>query len=298
MKREAYLSPSTPDDAAKCTGARQRGSTIGSPEKRGRPVVTALIGPRPRCWSPLAPPAPGLLSHDQTVVRPWLIDELAYSGPEHRDPAFVAGYDHKQGKPDPSEDLAVLQAHVRGRTSTLIDMGAGTGRFAIAAARDFGRVVAIDVSPVMMSVLRKRAAEAGLSNLHGVQAGFLSYDHSGPPVDAVYSRNALHHLPDFWKAVALDRIGRMLKPNGVLRLHDLIYDFQPSQADDVLSRWLDGAVDDPTKGYTREDFSTHIRTEHSTFRWLLEPMLAAAGLEIVTADFRQSVYGAYTCVKG
>jgi hypothetical protein len=29
----------------------------------------------------------------------------------------------------------------------------------------------------------------------------------------------------------------------------------------------------------------------------LEPMLAAAGFEIVTADFSGSVYGAYTCRK-
>jgi hypothetical protein len=37
--------------------------------------------------------------------------------------------------------------------------------------------------------------------------------------------------------------------------------------------------------------------EHSTFRWLLEPMLAAAGFEILTADFSGSVYGTYTCRK-
>jgi hypothetical protein len=29
----------------------------------------------------------------------------------------------------------------------------------------------------------------------------------------------------------------------------------------------------------------------------LEPMLAATGFEIVTADFGGSVYGAYTCRK-
>jgi hypothetical protein len=41
----------------------------------------------------------------------------------------------------------------------------------------------------------------------------------------------------------------------------------------------------------------HIRTEFSTYRWLLEPMLAATGFEIVTADFAGRLYGAYTCVK-
>jgi hypothetical protein len=60
---------------------------------------------------------------------------------------------------------------------------------------------------------------------------------------------------------------------------------------------LDHAADDPALGYTSADFAEHIRTEHSTFRWLLEPMLAAAGFEIVTAEFSGSVCGVYTCRK-
>jgi ubiquinone/menaquinone biosynthesis C-methylase UbiE len=229
------------------------------------------------------------------MTRPWMLDELAHAGPEHLDPAFVAGYERKQGYPDPAEDLAVLAAQGLDDTSTVVDLGAGTGRFALAAAGRFGQVTAVDISPAMLQLLRQRAAAAGVANLECVQAGFLSYRHARPPADAVYTRNALHQLPDFWKAVALDRIGRMLRPGGVLRLRDLVYDFQPSEADAVFERWLAGAADDPARGYTREDFAEHIRTEHSTFRWLLEPMLAAAGFEVVTADFGGSVYGAYTC---
>src|SRR5215203_5372375 len=133
-------------------------------------------------------------------------------------------------------------------------LGAGTGRFSLAAARRFGQVTAVDISPAMLEFLRVRAAAAAVTNLECVQAGFLSYQHAGPPADAVYTRNALHQLPDFWKAVALDRISRMLRPGGVLRLHDLIYDFQPSQADTVFQRWLEGAADDPARGYTSADF--------------------------------------------
>lgn len=73
--------------------------------------------------------------------------------------------------------------------------------------------------------------------------------------------------------------------------------FQPSAAEDRLDRWLDDAVEDPSQGYTREDFAEHIRTEYSTFRWLFEPMLAAAGFEIAAVEFNRSVYGAYTCIR-
>ncbi|MEV0399793.1 class I SAM-dependent methyltransferase [Actinoallomurus sp. NPDC050550] len=229
--------------------------------------------------------------------RPWTLDETAHAGPEHLDAGFVAGFDRKQGYPDPAGDLAVFAAHGLGGTSTIADLGAGTGTFALAAARRFGHVTAVDVSPAMVEFLTDRAAEAGVRNLDCVRAGFLSYEHRGPLLDGAYTRHALHQLPDFWKAVALDRLARMLRPGGVLLLRDLIYDFAPAEAEEIFARWLDGAADDPTRGYTREDYAEHIRTEHSTFRWLLEPMLTRAGFEIVGVEFRGSLYGAYTCVK-
>ena len=225
----------------------------------------------------------------------WMLDELVHAGPEHLDPGFVAGFDRKQGYPDPADDLAALRGHGVGPASTVVDLGAGTGRFALAAAGEFGRVVAVDVSPAMVASLRERGAE--LANLECVQAGFLSYEHTGPPADAVYTRHALHQLPDFFKALALDRIARMLRPGGVLRVRDLIYDFAPAQAPEFLDRWLAGAATDPEQGYTAADLAEHVRTEHSTFRWLFEPMLAAAGFDIVTADFAGATYGAYTCVR-
>jgi SAM-dependent methyltransferase len=231
------------------------------------------------------------------MTRPWTIDELAHAGPEHLDPGFVAGFDRKQGYPDPAGDLAALREHGISAASTVVDLGAGTGQFALAAAAQVSRVVAVDVSPAMLAALRRRAARAGLPNIECVQAGFLSYEHIGPPADAVFTRNALHQLPDFWKVLALDRIAGLLRPGGVLRLHDLIFDCPPAGAEAVVDAWLEGAAEDPSVGYTRDDFAQHLRTEFSTFRWLFEPMLAAAGFAIVTADFDRQVYGTYTCVK-
>jgi SAM-dependent methyltransferase len=45
----------------------------------------------------------------------------------------------------------------------------------------------------------------------------------GEPPHVVYSRNALHHLPDVWKAVALRRIADMLRPGGAFVLRDTVY---------------------------------------------------------------------------
>src|SRR5687767_380338 len=131
----------------------------------------------------------------------WFPDELAYAGDEHLDPEYVATYDRKSGT-DYAEDLAILRDRVSGseETGVVVDLGAGTGTFALAAAPLCRRVVAVDVSPAMLAALSAQAQDLGIMNLEVIQAGFLTYEHRGVPTDFVYSRNALHHLPDFWKA--------------------------------------------------------------------------------------------------
>ncbi len=227
----------------------------------------------------------------------WLIDELRLAGQEHLDAQSAARFDDKQGRPDPATDLATLAEFGVAATSTVIDFGAGTGQFAIPAAHEFARVMAVDVSPAMLGLLGRRASDLGLHNVECVLAGFLTYEHAGPPAQAVYSRNALHHLPDFWKARALLRIAQLLEPGGIFLLRDLIYDFPPADADPIFARWFAAAAKDASHGYTRADLAEHIRTENSTFRWLMEPMLEAAGFEVVSTDYVDSVFGAYVCQR-
>src|SRR5436190_3167221 len=151
-----------------------------------------------------------------------LLSEIALAGREHLDPTYVAGYDRK-ARFDPAADLDSLRAHGLGHGSTLIDFGAGTGTFALAASALCKRVVAVDVSPPMMAAIRTRVAERGGTNVECVQAGFLSYEHRGAAPDVIYTRNALHHLPDLWKAVALGRMWALLPPGGTLQLRDLVF---------------------------------------------------------------------------
>ncbi|MBB5867059.1 SAM-dependent methyltransferase [Allocatelliglobosispora scoriae] len=231
------------------------------------------------------------------MTKPWMIDELGYAGPEHLDPDFVDGYDRKQGFPDPDGDVAILREHGLTATSTLVDLGTGTGRVALAAAPHAGRVVAVDVSPAMLAQVSARAQAAGLANVEVVRAGFLTYEHTGALADAVHTRNALHQLPDFFKVQALLRIAAILRPGGVLRLRDLVYDFPPERTEEFFDGWFAGAAADPAAGYTAADYAEHIRTEFSTFGWLLEPMLDRAGFDVVTAESERSLYAAYTCVK-
>lgn len=226
-----------------------------------------------------------------------LLDEIALAGREHLDPDFVASYDRKAGI-DFGDDLGELRSRGLDPESTLIDFGAGTGAFALGAASVCKRVIAVDVSPAMVAAIAARVAEHSVRNVECVQAGFLSYEHAGAPVDFIYTRNALHHLPDFWKVIALQRIAGLLRPGGVVRIRDLVFAFGSTEAEGFIDRWLDGAAEHAEDGWTRDELEAHLRDEYSTFAWLLEPMIEQAGFEIERADHAQSkVYADYTCVK-
>lgn len=215
----------------------------------------------------------------------WMLDEQARAGRENLDAEHVAHYDEKEDA-GAAEEVALLVDLGLDQASTLVDLGAGTGQLSLAVAPECGRVVAVDISPVMVGRLRAKVSDSGLANVEVVQAGFLSYEHSGPPVDVVYSRWALHHLPDFWKSVALQRMRPMLRTGGLLRLSDIVYSFNPSEAEDRLEAWCATLSDrsDGGAAWVRADIEDHVRDEHSTYSWLLEPMVERSGFQIEQVD--------------
>jgi len=150
----------------------------------------------------------------------------------------------------------------------------------------------------MLDALRTKASSRGLTNVEVVEAGFITYSHRGSPPGFVYTRNALHHLPDFWKAIALQRLADLLPSGGVLLLRDIIYSFEPREAAAKLETWFASASPTADIGWTREELELHVRSEHSTFSWQLEPMLARSGLGIDAVSHSESgTYSAYLCVK-
>jgi SAM-dependent methyltransferase len=221
----------------------------------------------------------------------WFPDEAGQAGPEHFDAAYVADYDAKS-RVDVGAALALLRRHGLAAGATFVDLGCGTGALAAAAASETRRVVGVDVSPAMLEVARGRS-EA----VEWVEAGLLTYEHEGDAPQLVHSRHALHHLPDFWKGVALARIRELLEPGGTLVLADLVYDFEPAEAESRIEDWLTAAAPTSAEGWTRTERETHVRSEHSTFAWLLETLLAHAGFEIAERDVRGGIYATYVCTR-
>jgi SAM-dependent methyltransferase len=155
--------------------------------------------------------------------------------------------------------------------------------------------VAVDPSPVMIERLRHKVDEAGADNVEIAAAGFLTYDHVGEPADIVYSRYALHHLPDFWKAMALRRVRSMLRPGGVFRLWDVVYSFDIDEGEERIEAWcapFGEDVEDVEGGWARWEVEEHIRDEHSTFSWLLEAMFERTGFTIESAEYSNDGFDA------
>lgn len=136
------------------------------------------------------------------------------------------------------------------------------------------------VSPTMLEAIRAKLDRSNLTNVDAVHAGFLSYRGTAKHGRFRVHPERLHHLPDFWKAIALQRVAQMLRRGGVLLLRDLVYSFALERAYQVPRAWLAQAPRTADDGWTREELETDIRTEFSTFNWLLEPMLERASFAI------------------
>lgn len=221
---------------------------------------------------------------DLTDGRGWLLDEVAHAGRENLDAVHVARYDAIEDAA-PAAEVALLATLGLTSDSVVVDIGTGTGQFALSVAPSCQRVVAVDVSPLMLDALRAKIDHAGLRNVAVVEAGFLTYEHQGAPADLIYSRYALHHIPDFWKGVALARLHAALRPGGILRIWDVVYDFDPAEATARLEVWCATGGPPDAGGWSRADLEEHVRDEHSTYTWIFEALVQRAGFDIEQAEF-------------
>lgn len=86
---------------------------------------------------------------------------------------YAARYDDGDRQAGAAATLSLLQGIVRPE-DTLLDLGAGTGRFTLPLAQRAGRVTALDASPHMLEILRRKAASQGIQNVEVVEGDLAS----------------------------------------------------------------------------------------------------------------------------
>jgi len=110
-----------------------------------------------------------------------------------------------------------LKQHVR-KGCSVLDIGAGTGVWAIAAARmGAGRVVAVEREPLLLGLIRALARENGVADRVEVIGGDSRQVSLGKEFDVILSETIGHLIFDEEVIpILIDARERFLKPGGVL----------------------------------------------------------------------------------
>jgi 2-polyprenyl-3-methyl-5-hydroxy-6-metoxy-1,4-benzoquinol methylase len=174
------------------------------------------------------------------------------------------------------------------------DIGCGNGIFACEAALMGAEVDAIDISPAMLQ-LAKLHALSRRAAIRTRSTGLLSFAYEPNSYDLIVSEFTLHHLPDFWKAVALSRIYAALKPSANFYLRDIVFVSMPDGCERDVEQWADFNI--KNHDFSRDSVVTHMRDEYSTFGWVIERMLTDVGFALLSADYHAPLHGTYLLQK-
>lgn len=228
----------------------------------------------------------------------WLFNEAEQVGVDYTDEELVADYDkHHEGFRDFAEEAKKIVGSMGlSQQATVLDIGCGTGGLTIHFAQMCKKVFAVDVSSAMLGVLKGKINKLALSNIDTVQSGFLTYKHNGEDLDAIVANINLHHLPDFWKQIALCRFYDILKPGGKLFLADVVFGFEPRDYQEVIDSWL-AHMQEHAGEQMADETIIHIRDEFSTYHWIMTGMLKRAGFQIDNEFEIMPHVQAYVCSK-
>lgn len=231
----------------------------------------------------------------EKVPKNYYYNEFKSLGTDYNDPEEIRIYDERMGKLRniKKEIIDIMDIIDLKKDDTLLEIGCGTGEFCIEAARRCKNVIALDVSKNMLDYANNKAHERGVNNISFMNAGFLSYEHIGRPVDIVVSSIALHHLPDFWKLMALRNINLMLKDNGKFYLYDVVFSFDPANFEKAVESWINQSKDNRMK----KNMVNHISEEFSTPNWIMEGIIEHAGFSIKFKEYKSDFFASYLCLK-
>jgi SAM-dependent methyltransferase len=223
------------------------------------------------------------------LARDWYYNERNRMGIE---PAVASLYDTHDDA-DLRARAALKRLGVE-RGWRIADIGCGNGVLATEAALLGAEVDAIDISPAMLALAEIYARDRK-ARLRTQPAGLLSFAYQPNSYDLIVSEFTLHHLPDFWKAVALARIYRALKPGGTFYLRDIVFVAVPDTTERGVDEWAEFNI--KNHDIARESVITHMRDEYSTFGWVMERLLTDVGFSLASVDYQAPMHGTYLLRK-
>lgn len=100
---------------------------------------------------------------------------------------------------------------------TVVDYGCGPGRYTMPVARlvgDKGKVFAVDIQPMAISIVKKKTASKALTNVETILVDSYKTGIEGASIDLVLLIDTFHSVSD--KGALLKEIHRIIKQDGIL----------------------------------------------------------------------------------
>jgi ubiquinone/menaquinone biosynthesis C-methylase UbiE len=227
----------------------------------------------------------------------WLFDEKKLAGVDYLDQKIADEYENQHSFRNFKEEAdKIFESLQLSSESTILDIGCGTGNLSIELAQKCNHVYSSDISEAMIKILDKKIADKEIKNITTASSGFLNYKHSGKPINAIICNVALHHLPDFWKQVALLNFYNLLSDGGKLFLFDVVFGFSPSDYENELNGWL-AKMREIAGDKMADETIVHVRDEYSTWDWVMTGILEKAGFNILVNQEMMKNMRAYICTK-
>lgn len=121
-------------------------------------------------------------------------------------------------------------------SSTLVEIGVGTGGLLARLATRAESVIGVDHSSAMLDEARLRLAEAGISNIDLRLGEMTHLPMPDSSVDCLLFNMVLHHAPD--PSAVLQETARVLQPGGLLIVADLARHERELAREQLADQWL------------------------------------------------------------
>lgn len=227
----------------------------------------------------------------------WYYDELKQVGIDYTDIREVNVYDLRMQKlrDIETESKNICELLKIKNSDLVLEIGTGTGELALNISAHCKKVIAIDISKTMIHFARMKAESQNKKNVQFYNAGFLTYNNHGELFDVIVTQLALHHLPDYWKMVALKRIYAMLKEEGKFYLRDVVFPSEIQDYDSYFANIIAG-LEKSAGNEIAQETEIHIKDEFSTLDWIMEGLLKTVGFYIESIQY-DGFMASYLCKK-
>ncbi len=114
------------------------------------------------------------------------------------------------------EGYPIFKKYIPKNAGTILEVGAGSGRYGLMFAQEFphSKIIESDLVPESLAAILRATIELGLDNVEIQPQNVLAMTTSSDSVDVVFCDGVIQHIPE--PAKGMTEMARILKPGGIL----------------------------------------------------------------------------------